>query len=483
VNDYVVLDMEVLLAPLDPKQPAGYFDEEDETFQGIEDEMAKLGSLHEPSMDWPYIEEASREYLVRQCKHLRIAGHLITTRLRARDWSGWAESMVLLAGMVERYWEYAHPKPGTKGYLTKRRIVALLIERFSEALPQLDPSSFAAEHAESARKALESLQAKTAETLLDGELLAKLTEQLVRRVERDTSPIQPRREVLPALGQRRGQAITEQFFSASGGLQLGSERESKKTLLTVAEFINQQDAYDPAGYQLRRFALWAHLHAAPSARHENRTELQGVPADTVGQYEDAFGANVIDPTLLHRIEKSVVSSPYWIRGSYLAASVADRLEMKEVGAAIRHAVVRFVRRLPTLLELSFQDGRPFIDEETARWISASDESESLGSAWQEYGALREELIEQLDSAGVEFVLHRLQELQKADSSPRQRCHITVIAADILAARQLYWLADDLYRHAIGLMETTSAEQWEPELHAQLALKVCPQIAIEPGLKG
>ncbi|WP_242675279.1 type VI secretion system protein TssA [Phytopseudomonas dryadis] len=484
MNDYVVLDLEALLAPLDEKQPAGYFEEEDETFQGIEEEMAKLGSLHEPGMDWAYIDEAAREYLTKQCKHLRVTGHLITAGLRTGGWQAWAESTALLAGMVERYWESAYPKPGATGYLAKRRIVAVLLERLKEALPKLDPVSFSAKYTEIGRKALESLRTGAAGTQLDGDTLAKLTEQLARRIAEDTSPIPPLPERPPVPGQRGGKAITEQFFSSSssGGLQLGNERESRKTLLTVADFVNQQDVYDPAGYQLRRFALWAHLHAAPSARHENRTELHGVPADTVGHYEDALGANVIDPLLLQRIEKSVASSPYWIRGSFLAASVAERLEMREVAAAIRHAVVRFVRRLPTLQELSFHDGRPFIDVETARWITASEDSEAQGGAWQEYGALREELIEQLDGEGVEVVLLRLQELQGEDSSPRQRCYATVIAAELLAVRGLSWLAEDLYTHAIGLMESTSAEQWEPELHAQLSQRVRPQ-AVEPGIKG
>lgn len=484
MSDYIALDIETLLAPLDEKQPAGYFDEEDETYQGIEEEMAKLGSLHEPSMDWTYIDEAAREYLTRQCKHLRVAGHLITARLRSEGWQDWAESLLLLSAMVERYWESAYPKPGATGYLAKRRTVTLLFERLSQALPQLDPTSFSARYTEMARKALESLRSGAAKTQLDNDLLSKLSGQLARRVEEDTSPLPSLAQNLPAPGQKGGKAISEQFFASAGGLQLGNERESRKTLLTVAEFVNQQDAYDPAGYQLRRFALWSHLHAAPSARHENRTELHGVPADTVGHYEDALGANVVDPMLLHRIEKSVVSSPYWIRGSFLAASVAERLEMKEVAEAIRHAAVRFVRRLPTLLELKFHDGRLFIDDETARWISTSGDDEAQGGAWQEYGALREELIEQIDSAGVEVLLHRLQDLQRADSSPRQRCHVTVIAADMLAARGLFWLAQDLYTHAIGLMETTSAQQWEPELHTQLTQRVPPQAVNEqPGLKG
>ncbi|MEG0636396.1 MAG: type VI secretion system ImpA family N-terminal domain-containing protein, partial [Pseudomonas sp.] len=72
-----------LLAPIDPAVPAGLFDIEDETYQAIDQEMVKLGGLQEASIDWVYIEEASRQYLSLQCKHMRIAAHLSVAWLRS----------------------------------------------------------------------------------------------------------------------------------------------------------------------------------------------------------------------------------------------------------------------------------------------------------------------------------------------------------------------------------------------------------------
>ncbi|MDF6002618.1 type VI secretion system ImpA family N-terminal domain-containing protein [Pseudomonas aeruginosa] len=72
---------------------------------------------------------------MRQCKHFRIAGHLVTARLREHSWRGWSEAPGVLAGMVSCYWETGHPKPGPTGYLVKRRMVALWVERLSDALP------------------------------------------------------------------------------------------------------------------------------------------------------------------------------------------------------------------------------------------------------------------------------------------------------------------------------------------------------------
>ena len=127
-----------LLVAIDAQAPAGLFDVEDETYQAIDQEMVKLGGLQESSIDWAYIEEASRQYLGEQCKHLRIAAHLSVAWLRSRCWERWGFTLALLAGLVECYWENSYPKPGPKGFLGKRKLVALVLNRLIEALPRLD---------------------------------------------------------------------------------------------------------------------------------------------------------------------------------------------------------------------------------------------------------------------------------------------------------------------------------------------------------
>ncbi|WP_199101045.1 type VI secretion system protein TssA [Dyella sp. ASV21] len=474
VMDFTPLDRDALLEPIDALQPAGHFDEEDETYQAIDQEMVKLGGLNEPRMDWSYIDEASRQFLAQQCKHFRVVGHLITARLRARTWSQWAQAAGVLAGMVAEYWESGYPKPGPTGYLAKRKQVALLVDRLADTLPLLDSHSFAQEHQASAQQAMDELQAHAVAAQLDVAQLTRLETKLRQQVEATRFPDIAPAKAVPSPGQKGGTAISEEFFSTGGNLKLGEERENRRSLLAVADFVCQQDAYDPTGYQLRRFALWAYLNAAPPARREQRTELMGVPADIVQGYQDALRGDAVTPVLLQRVEKSVVSSPYWIRGSYLAAGIAARLEMKEVAAAIRLATERFARRIPMLTELCFNDGRPFIDSETLVWLSGANEGNSGVGHAQEYGYLREELTAQLDNDGVEAVLKRLQELANSQSAPRHRCYVTVITADLLASRGLTWLADDLYASAQRSMQALAAELWEPSLYEHVSR---PSVAV------
>lgn len=455
----------LLLAPIDAQQPAGYFDVEDETYQAIDQEMVKLGGLHEARIDWPYIDEAARQYLATQCKHFRIVAHLQTAWLRTRQWSQWADALSLLAGMVEQYWDSAHPKPGPTGYLAKRKQVKALLLRLIEALPGLDPLSFNSAHQALAERALIQLDGRVKAAQLDQSELDSLHQALEKHAMQAVAPASTNTVRGPR--PQADAALTPAFLSGSNAMSAGNEREQRRALLNMAEGVNQQDLYDPTGYQLRRFGLWSHLHAAPSVTRDRRTELMAVPRDIVAGYEDALASNAVDPGLLLRIEKSVSAAPYWLRGSFLAASVAARLEMNEVADGIRQACARFVRRVPALLELCFSDGTAFVDAPTQAWLSGTDGAESSGSSVQEYAGLRDELVTQLNQEGVEVVLLRLQEMQAAYRAPRQRCYATVIAADLLAARGLAWLATDLCANVARVMQATPAAQWEPDLYQKL----------------
>ncbi|MDR2323873.1 MAG: type VI secretion system protein TssA [Acidovorax sp.] len=458
------LDLEALLAPLDTSLPAGVFNEEDEIFQNIDHEMVKLGSLQQAHIDWAYVDQAAQQYLASQCKHLRIAGHLLTARVHTRSWRGWAEAAGVLAGMVELYWDNSYPKPGASGHVAKRRLLSQQLERLSEGLAQLEATGYGEEFYKAGQQALDKLQRCAEAAKLDVPTLSKLEGLLRQKAEALRAP-----ELAEAAqaSAPRADAISDAFFSPAIS-STGNDREGRKSLLSAAEIINQQDSYDPTGYMLRRFALWGHLTNAPSPKKRHQTELLAVPADVADGYAQALGMNAVDPTLLARVERSVTTSPYWLHGSYLSAAIAKRLEMPLVAEAIRQACERFVTRLPALIELEFADGRPFVDGQTKAWISGAESSSAAADTGLEYTALREELRSLLDTQGVELTLRRLEELQKNRTDLRHSCHVMAIAAELLRARGLSWLAEGLVTRAYQTMQQASAPQWEPELFGLLA---------------
>lgn len=141
--------------------------------------------------------------------------------------------------------------------------------------------------------------------------------------------------------------------------------------------------------------------------------------------------------------------------------------MGEVAEAIRAATARFVLRMPALQQLCFSDGRVFVDDQCLAWLKGADGQSGQAGASQEFTTLREELVSQLESGGVEPVLLRLQGMQAGFRAPRERCHTTVIAADLLAARGVSWLAQDLCAGVVRTMQQTTASDWEPEVFERL----------------
>ncbi|MNC53523.1 hypothetical protein D3C75_1029420 [compost metagenome] len=141
--------------------------------------------------------------------------------------------------------------------------------------------------------------------------------------------------------------------------------------------------------------------------------------------------------------------------------------MCEVAEAIRCATARFVQRMPSLQQLCFSDGLVFVDDQCLAWLKGTQGPSGQGATPQEFSGLREELVSQLETGGVEPLLLRLQGLQAGFRAPRERCHTTVIAADLLAARGVSWLAQDLCASVARTMQQTTASAWEPEVFQRL----------------
>ncbi|MEL1266363.1 type VI secretion system protein TssA [Pseudoxanthomonas putridarboris] len=461
-----------LLAPISKEVPEGRFDDEDELYLEVEMQMVKLGGMQAGTLDWTLVEDASRRYLREQCKHFRVVGHLGSAWLRNREWEGWIQSLRLIAGMVDAYWLNAYPRTGADGMTAKRKQLAAFGDRLSQSLKQLPSDGHSDDIQARANAAIDALERaerrhgivpSLADRLRPG---LKLAGDAAKR-----APYEPPRPAGPSPQQHGGQMVGSEFFTTRSESPLGNERETRALYLKLAEFINQQDAYEPTGYLLRRHALWSGIHATPPIKREQRTEMMSVPVNISTEYQEVVAAGAISPALLLRIEKSVASSPYWLRGSLLAATVAQRLEMPMVALVIKTAVERFVRRLPTLRDLCFSDGSRFIDEDTFAWLSGASDSSAASPASAALAAMQGELaVQQKEGESVEAVLLQLQSRQGAGTSPRERHYASAAAADLLTARGLTWLAQDLYASVAHVMSEQTASQWEPELFNHVRAK-------------
>lgn len=459
--------LSALLAPITPARPVGDFDEDDARYQRLDAEMAKLGGLRQGSLDWAQVEHDALDYLSTQARHVRVLGYLIAAWARTGDAQAWTRAVRLLAGWVERYWVDAYPRPGAPGLPAKAKQWTIMLDRLMRGLKALRGETISDAVQADVLPALHQLESAAVKQGLDAAEVAALQGAFVRAAEGAKQAVfAPPTPKPKSTGS--GKTLGAEFFNTRSDLPLGDERETRKLFLKLADFANHQDAFDPTGYLLRRYGLWSHLHAAPPAKREHRTELMGVPVDVSASYQDALSTRATSPALLLRVEKSVAASPFWLRGSFLAARVAQQLEMEDVAIAIQMSTQRFLRRLPRLRELAFADGMPFVDDETFAWIAAQPAAmagPSLTSiAAGSLSALRAELGTEIDSLPIDGLLQRLQCLQSGAAAPRERGLATVLAADLLAERGLSWLARDLQAGVLQSMDTTTARTWDSDTY-------------------
>ena len=107
---------DLLLAPIDDVRPAGPDLEYDPAFTEL-DQIAmptpervmgdSLRAAQEP--DWDKVAGAA-EALLARTKDLRVAIHWMVARTRRQGLAGWAASLGLIRGLLEKYWDDVHPQ-------------------------------------------------------------------------------------------------------------------------------------------------------------------------------------------------------------------------------------------------------------------------------------------------------------------------------------------------------------------------------------
>ncbi|MFC3284154.1 type VI secretion system protein TssA [Litchfieldella rifensis] len=467
--------LEPLLAPLEAGvdgQRVGRPVDDSADYAWLDEEMMKIGSLQHGTVDWEGAETRAVRLLSETGKDLKVLGHLLHCLQRGGDGVRFALSLHLLAGSLERWWDQAHPVGGPRGARVRPRLFQQFTQRAVTLAAALDFKAAEEEH-EACQAALEALLTVTRARELPEDALVELQRCLQDvRPRHDAPPAPPSATAsgsgpAPETAGRGGTAATAKMPEMR--LEAGNERGNRQTLLKMADFLNEQAPGEALGYRLRRHAIWGAIQAPPATRDGERTELAPVSADRAAEYRDAL-ARGGDIELWRRIENSLAVSPYWLEGHRLSATLAKALGHARCAESIRDEAARFVARLPGIESLTFNDGSPFVDGETLRWLqSASSGTAGMGhggggDAWQ---TGLDEARECLATEGLEAALTILDRGLAAARSPRDDAYWRLASADLLREAGLEALARQHYRALHQAVADIGLELWEPGLLSRL----------------
>jgi type VI secretion-associated protein, VC_A0119 family len=458
-----------LLTGLSEDLIKGAVPSEDPSWEYVETELVKLGSLAHGQVDLDAVAEACLFLLESRTKDMRVLGQLLRCLQHPAKADLMHTALILLTAWARAYWLQAWPDNATQ----KHRLMVQIIKRFESALPRLSENA--------ATEALEQLLAQTRE--LESTWLALCPDknellhfwitgleraygQRMANVKNDTlDQPQGRVSTVTALAKNSMAALMGKRGEAKGAeveIDNSNERAWRQTLLNVAELLIERQPDAAMGYRLRRHAIWAGITTPPVITRDNKTQLAPMPVDLVDEYRAA----IVSPTqaLWKRVEQSLILSPYWFEGHQLSAELAQRLGFAAVSQAIMQELGSFLQRLPVLTALTFSNGAPFLPAESHRWLQSGMEERGKGSGDV---CLAKEVAESHEKGGIGAALALLDERMAQLKEPRARFHAQLIQAELLAQEGMSSLARQHYQHLWQEASRLGLVQWEPGLVSRL----------------
>lgn len=459
--------LSAVLAPLPEEKLAAGLRDDDPQWEFIDTEIVKLGSLAHSQIDIPNIQQQGLELLATRSKDFRLMAHLLRTLQHAGNH---LLAITLLTHYVSSFWTDAWPHNLTH----KKRFAAQVLKRFEAGI-----SNVAQQADSTQRNALAGELAHLAQLWHENNLpeLASATDDLSAQYKRAfreiTQSITTPETIAPA-------GTVSQVVSSAGQAQAAAtapvvnidshdDKAWRTTLMNVASILCERQPDNPAGYRLRRHALWQNITSAPQAESDGRTSLAAFSTDIRADYQSRL--NNADIALLKQVEQSLILAPFWFDGHVLSAQIAERLGYSRIANAIRDEINSVLTRLPQLSSMLFSDHSPFISDQTRRWLEQEESAESTRRLCQPDSS--PEVWQHFNEQGLEAALQYLESLPAG--SPRDRFLRQYLGAQLMEKAGMAQLAQQHYRLLFNAGIWTSLSDWEPALLEELDEKLTAEL--------
>ncbi|WP_392565257.1 type VI secretion system protein TssA [Utexia brackfieldae] len=429
----------------------------------IESEAAKIGTISHDTVDMGHIQQVVLALLQQSTKDFRLIAHLINTLQRSDAPNQILLGITLLADYIEIYWDIAAPQK------LKKRILYMIIQRFSMVKSEFNTQAIDAERNESTMQFVrlkQALQASYPDICDELDKLIISYAKVPSALAKD-----PMSSQVAGVKHVQTKPITSTPSSESDikpsldiSLDAGSEQAWRRTLLKVIEIENSRAPHQAIVFQLRRHIVWFNIDV-PVA-HNDRTQVPPLPAEKVSGYMRELNQPTVE--LWQKIENTLTYSPYWFDGHFMSAQIAQKLGYPHIAKLIKHALGYFLQRCPACATLHYNNGDPFASEQTLKWLNKK--------------ALISSHIDQPDQSlaifeadGLAAAIHYLDQQssqQLRDLSYAQLQTITLmhkVGCDKLAHLQL-----DQLQHKVSQLEV---KHWEPAFFER-----CDEVAAQIGHK-
>ncbi|MBI6853006.1 type VI secretion system protein TssA [Pseudomonas cichorii] len=439
-------------------------------FETLEGELSKVYSLHgSVQVDWLKVREVS-EHILRVCsKDLRVAVWLTWSLYQCESFPGLLAGVNLLHHLCSHRWQVLHPRKlrtrtASLNWLVPRLEQVLvddvsvtaqlpLFQKLVESLEALDTllSSYLGDEAPlllPVRRRLAAMVKRAAESKADTENLVVQVKQAAARIFKSDVTIENERDAQKAL---KGQQESAQKLCA---------------------WWLRQKATDVRALYLSRTVSWSGIDKLPECNVRQITALHAVPADKLRSYGERFQQGHY-ADLVVDVEASLALAPFWFDGQRLVWECLRALKADLAMREVEILFALFLQRLPGICELKFQDGAPFADDDTHRWINEQvmphvqieSPVESLEEvvAQPEWEVALQEALSVLRTEGLKAAVQILKQKLQIAQSQRARFYWQFALAQLCYSAKKYELARSQLEILDQYLQDSGFHTWEPEL--------------------
>lgn len=384
--------------PIAGDNPCGEDCRYDPDYEAVEAQIAKMQSISGGTPDWLAVARGSRALLADKTKDLKIASFYACALFETEGFEGLAAGLTILSDLLDHHWEGLYPPK--KRMRARGNAISWLGSQVTGPLEAAEPGPDLDEAVLNAHSQLRALDSDAADKMGDhapvlGEMrraLQRLAEGIKLRQQQEAekaakqeaekqkaeeAKAKQAEDPKPQSAQPAPQSSPKPVAAAAPAVSTAApvdDAEAKKALRdlqtamrNLAKFRREASPGDALAYQLNRVAAWASVERLPP-NEGGQTQLPPPDKERMTLVEGAAGG---DPNLAIRAaEAAIADFLFWLTPHRIAAGALEQMGQQAARTMVVDMLAAFLRRVPGVEALSFNDGTPFADPMTKSWIES-----------------------------------------------------------------------------------------------------------------
>ena len=472
-----------LLAPVSEDMPVGNDPHYGDRFYEIKREIDKLSGN-----DYAKVISAARAILREEGKDLRVAAYHLLAAVYVDGVQGLIDGLALYEGLLDAYGRYCYPsrdgmRQSAVRWLGNRKMQAYCEEKLADAsLEQL-------EYVQNRISAINTLLDEQFGDEIEpwtalNEILDKFTRKArddASRKSASNSGSAPLASAMPgAGGQQPAESGGAAEVDAAPGTEVPaalpdnavqpvSEQQLLRHARELIRYLTEANDYGRAT-GMARAVLWGNLQMPPA--NGNATSVPGPRASDLLEIRQLLGDGEFASAFT--LGEALLFGPggrLSLDLQFFTVQAAKGMKQREVAQIIENATVGLIQRLPRIVDLQFEDGTPFAQADTRRWLEGL---ASEGSGAVATPAIDDEVVKKVvgraEKAAGKGNLSKGLAVFAAEktSHPLTAFRLQMEMAGFCLAHQRADLAVPAFEKLMRRASNEHLASWNPELLASLA---------------